>query len=115
MAFMMNQSPIETALSRAMIRWSLTKSTPIADTPGSALFKVEQNGRNFAVLKILKPVAAEAERRGAELMNWYGGNGAATIFDIHGDTIFMEWLDGGTLVTRCAPAMMIRRPLPSAR
>lgn len=97
MAFMMNQSPIETALSHAMIRWSLTKSTPIADTPGSALFKVEQNGRNFAVLKILKPVAAEAERRGAELMNWYGGNGAATIFDIHGDTIFMEWLDGGTL------------------
>src|SRR5690606_30452800 len=28
---------------------------------------------------------------------WYVGDGAATIFDIHGDTIFMEWLDGGTL------------------
>jgi len=94
---MMNQSPIETALSRALIRWSLTKSTPIADTPTSSIFRVEQNGRNFAVLKILKPGAAEEERRGAQLMNWYGGEGAATIFDMHGDTIFMEWLDGGTL------------------
>lgn len=93
----MNQSPVETALSRAMIRWSLTKSTPVAESAGSAIFRVEQNGRNFAVLKILKPVAAEEERRGSMLMNWYGGEGAATIFDIHGDTIFMEWLDGGTL------------------
>jgi streptomycin 6-kinase len=94
---MMNQSPIETALNRAMIRWSLTKSTPIAETPRSWIFRVEQNGRNFAVLKILKPSVAIEEGRGARLMNWYGGDGAATIFDIHGDTIFMEWLDGGTL------------------
>ncbi|HTN63751.1 MAG TPA: aminoglycoside phosphotransferase family protein [Devosia sp.] len=93
----MNQSPIETALNRALIRWSLTKSTPIADSACSAIFRVEQNGRNFAALKILKPYAAEDERRGATLMNWYGGEGAATVFDIHGDTIFMEWLDGGTL------------------
>lgn len=93
----MNQSPVETALNRAMIRWSLTKFTPVADTATSSIFRVEQNGRNFAALKILKPVAIEEERRGAQLMNWYGGEGAATIFDIHGDTIFMEWLDGGTL------------------
>lgn len=93
----MNQSPVETALSRAMIRWSLTKSTLVAETATSSIFRVEQNGRNFAVLKILKPLAAEEERRGAMLMNWYGGEGAATIFDMHGDTIFMEWLDGGTL------------------
>ena len=94
---MMNQSPVETALSRAMIRWSLTKSTPVAETATSWIFRVEQNGRNFAALKILKPLAAAEERRGAMLMNWYGGEGAATIFDMHGDTIFMEWLDGGTL------------------
>jgi streptomycin 6-kinase len=94
---MMNQSPVETALSRAMIRWSLTKSTPVAETAMSWIFRVEQNGRNFAALKILKSLAAEEERRGALLMNWYGGEGAATIFDMHGDTIFMEWLDGGPL------------------
>ena len=93
----MNQSPVETALSRAMIRWSLTKSTPVAETATSWIFRVEQNGRNFAALKILKPLAAVEERRGAMLMNWYGGEGAATVFDMHGDTIFMEWLDGGTL------------------
>lgn len=93
----MNQSPVETALSRAMIRWSLTKSTPVDETATSWIFRVEQNGRNFAALKILKPLAAQEERRGALLMNWYGGEGAATIFDMHGDTIFMEWLDGGTL------------------
>ncbi|GHA26332.1 aminoglycoside/hydroxyurea antibiotic resistance kinase [Devosia pacifica] len=91
---MVNQSPVETALSRAMIRWSLTKSTPVAETPTSWIFRVEQNGRNFAALKILKPLAAEEERRGAGLMQWYAGEGAATIFDTHGDTIFMEWLNG---------------------
>ncbi|WEK03197.1 MAG: aminoglycoside phosphotransferase family protein [Candidatus Devosia phytovorans] len=93
----MNQSPVETALSRAMIRWSLTKSTPVAETATSWIFRVEQNGRNFAALKILKPQSAPEERRGSLLLNWYDGEGAATVFDMHGDTIFMEWLDGGTL------------------
>lgn len=97
MASMMNQSPVETALSRAMIRWSLTKSTPVAETPRSWIFQVEQNGRNFAALKILKPAALDEEGRGAQLLQWYAGDGAATVFDIHGDTIFMEWLGGPTL------------------
>jgi streptomycin 6-kinase len=94
---MMNQSPVETALSRAMIRWSLTKSTPVAETPRSWIFKVEQNGRNFGALKILKPEAAEEEGRGMRLLNYYSGDGAATVFDMHGDTTFMEWLGGPTL------------------
>lgn len=94
---MMNQSPVETALSRAMIRWSLTKSTPVAETPRSWIFRVEQNGRNFAALKILKPIVAEEEGRGARLLQYYAGDGAATVFDIHGDTIFMEWLGGPSL------------------
>ena len=90
----MNQSPVETALSRAMIRWSLTKSTPVAETATSWIFRVEQNGRNFAALKILKAGKGDGEQRGAALMNWYGGEGAATVFDSHGNTLFMEWLDG---------------------
>ena len=127
MAVMMNQSPVETALSRAMIRWSLTKSTPLAETDRSAIFRVEQNGRNFAVLKILKAAAAPEERRGAQLLNWYDGEGAATIFDVHGDTIFMEWLDGGTLgdavraghdeqatIALCALTASLHRPRPDA-
>jgi streptomycin 6-kinase len=91
---MMNQSPVETALSRALIRWSLTKATPMAETPTSWIFRVEQNGRNFAVLKILKPGKGDGEQRGGELMHWYAGEGAATVFDRHGGTLFMEWLDG---------------------
>lgn len=91
---MMNQSPVETALSRALIRWSLTKATPIAETPTSWIFRVEQNGRNFAVLKILKAGKGDGEQRGGALMNWYGGEGAATVFDSHGNTLFIEWLDG---------------------
>lgn len=90
----MNQSPVETALSRAMIRWSLTKSTPVAETATSWIFRVEQNGRNFAALKILKAGKGEGEQRGAGLMNWYNGEGAAAVFDSHGNTLFMEWLDG---------------------
>lgn len=93
----MNQSPAETSLSRAMIRWSLTKSTPVAETPRSWIFRVEQNGRNLAVLKILKPAASAEEGRGARLLQYYSGDGAATVFDMHGDTIFMEWLGGPTL------------------
>ncbi len=77
-----------------MIRWSLTKSTPVAETPTSWIFRVEQNGRNFAALKILKAGKGDGEQRGAALMEWYGGEGAAAIFDSHGDTLFMEWLDG---------------------
>ncbi|KKB86042.1 hypothetical protein VW29_04450 [Devosia limi DSM 17137] len=76
------------------MRWSLTKATPVAETPTSWVFRVEQNGRNFAILKILKPGMGEGERRGGALMNWYGGEGAATVFDSHGDTLFLEWLDG---------------------
>jgi streptomycin 6-kinase len=94
---MMNQSPVETALSRAMIRWSLTKSTPVAETPRSWIFRVEQNGRNHAALKILKPVVSEEEGRGARLLQYFSGDGAATVFDMHGDTIFMEWLGGPAL------------------
>lgn len=124
---MMNQSPAETALSRAMIRWSLTKSSLVAESERSWIYRVEQNGRSAAALKILKPAAAEEEGRGARLMNWYSGEGAATVFDIHGDTIFMEWLDGGTLgdpvragrdeegtVAICTVISGLHRPRPDA-
>jgi streptomycin 6-kinase len=94
---MMNESPTETALSRAIIRWSLSRATQIADTPASIVYKVEQNGQQPAALKILKPVAGEEEKRGAALLSWYSGDGAVTVFDVTDDAIFMEWLDGPTL------------------
>jgi streptogrisin C len=49
------------------------------------------------VLKQLKPEAGDEEQRGSALLAWYGGEGAATVFDAMGGVIFMEWLDGPTL------------------
>ncbi|QMV03114.1 phosphotransferase [Devosia sp. D6-9] len=94
---MMNQSPAETALSRAMIRWSLTKATPVTETPTSTIYKVEQNGRDPAALKVLKPGKFEDERRGGAMLAWYGGEGAVTVFDSTEDAVFMEWVEGATL------------------
>jgi streptomycin 6-kinase len=93
----MNQTPAQTALNQALIRWSLSRATLIAETPSSWVYRVEQNGRNPAVLKQLKPAAGDEEQRGSALLAWYGGEGAATVFDAMGGMIFMEWLDGPTL------------------
>jgi streptomycin 6-kinase len=93
----MNQTPAQTALNKALIRWSLSRATLIAETPTSWVHRVEQNGRNPAVLKQLKPEAGDEEQRGTALLAWYGGEGAATVFDSLGGVIFMEWLDGPTL------------------
>ncbi len=93
----MNNSPAETALSRAMIRWSLSRASLIAETPTSWIYKVEQNGRSPAVLKQIKPGTGDEELRGSALLTWYAGQGAATVFDAHDGILFMEWLDGKTL------------------
>jgi streptomycin 6-kinase len=93
----MNQTPAQTALNKALIRWSLSRATLIADTPRSWVYRVEQNGRNPAILKQLKPDAGDEEQRGTALLAWYGGEGAATVFDSLGGVVFMEWLDGPTL------------------
>ena len=93
----MNQTPAQTALNKALIRWSLSRANLIAETSTSWIYKVEQNGRNPAVLKQLKPDTGDEEQRGSALMAWSGGEGAATVFDARGGGICMEWLDGPTL------------------
>jgi len=93
----MNRTPTETALSKAMIRWSLSRASLVAETPNSLLYRVEQNGRDPAALKQLKPAAGDEELRGSALLAWYGGEGAATVFDSVDGILFMEWLDGATL------------------
>jgi len=93
----MNQTQAQTALNKALIRWSLSRASLIAETPTSWVYRVEQNGRNPAVLKQLKPGTGDEEQRGSALLAWYGGEGAATVFDAMGGVIFMEWLDGPTL------------------
>ena len=93
----MNTSPAETALSNAMTRWSLSSATLIAETATSWVYRVEQIGRSPAVLKQLKPGIGDDELRGGALMAWYGGRGAATIFDAADGIVFKEWLSGPSL------------------
>jgi len=94
----MNRSPEQTVLSKAMIRWSLSRPTLIAETPTSWVYKVEQTGREPAVLKQLKlDLRDDEELRGNALLAWYAGEGAATVFDAADGVVFMEWLDGTTL------------------
>jgi streptomycin 6-kinase len=92
----MNETPAQTALDKAMLRWSLSRATLIAETRTSWVYKVEQNGREPAVLKQLK-AADDEELRGSALLAWYAGQGAATVFDAADGIVFMEWLDGTTL------------------
>jgi streptomycin 6-kinase len=92
----MNRTPVETALNKAMIRWSLSRATLIAETRTSWVYKVEQTGREPAVLKQIKE-GADEELRGSALLAWYAGKGAATVFDAAEGIVFMEWLDGTTL------------------
>lgn len=84
------------SLEDATARWDLAGAAPIAETPTSRVWKVERRDAGPAVLKILKPHGAD-EIGGAHLMGWYGGEGAAAIFDIHDEMILMEWLEFETL------------------
>lgn len=93
---MINKSPADTALSRAMIEWSLAKSSPLRETETSWIHKVEWADGTPAALKLFKPEADE-ERRGAELLEWYGGQGAARVFGRNDDAVLMEWLRGRPL------------------
>lgn len=95
---MMNQSPIETALSRAMIRWSLSKTMQVAETAGSVLYRVEQNGKDLAALKLARP-GSDTDAVSDALLAWYGGEGAVTVFDAFDGAMFMEWIEGPTLAT----------------
>lgn len=93
---MINKSPADTALSRAMIEWSLAKSSPLRETATSWIYRVEWADGTPAALKLFKPDADE-ERRGAALLEWYGGKGAARVFGRNEDAVLMEWLRGRPL------------------
>ena len=85
------------ALDAATRRWSLTQPEPIADTATSWVYRTQRAPGESVVLKILKPYGATDELRGAVLMAWYGGEGAARVVDIHDGMILMEWLDQAPL------------------
>jgi len=93
----MNRTPGETALSRAMIRWSLARAAEVTETPTSWIHRVEREDGNSAALKIIKPGTGDEEVRGSDLLHWYSGAGAAIVEERADDAVLMEWLDGAPL------------------
>jgi streptomycin 6-kinase len=75
---------------RYLKRWNLTRDGIPIVTHSSDLLPVRQDGRP-AMLKI----AREAEeRRGAGLMAWWDGNGAARVLAHDGDAVLLERATG---------------------
>ena len=71
---------------RYLKRWTLTRDGVPIVTHSSDLLPVRQDGRP-AMLKIAR--AAE-ERRGASLMTWWDGDGAARVLAHDGDALLLE-------------------------
>ncbi len=73
-----------------MERWNLTPDGDEIRTLCGAIRPVRYLGAS-AMLKVAHDVD---ERRGAALMAWWGGEGAARIYERDGDALLMERLDG---------------------
>jgi Aminoglycoside/hydroxyurea antibiotic resistance kinase len=70
-----------------IVRWTLkVDGVPFITSSGSHLLPVLQ-GNQPAMLKI---AGNEEERQGGELMEWYGGVGAADVLDREGIALLME-------------------------
>lgn len=87
---------IDTALGRAMIHWNLSRPSRVAETRDSVVLRVEQKSGRLAALRIFKSDAA-AERRSADLLAWYGGEGAVEVLGLERGAVLMEWIDGKRL------------------
>ena len=80
---------------RYLKRWNLTcDGVPIV-THSSDLLPVRQDGRP-AMLKIAREAK---ERRGANLMTWWDGDGAARVLSRDGDAILLERATGNRSLT----------------
>lgn len=82
----MNDAPFAPHLAR----WCLTPDGAPIVTRNSRLLPVRRNGEP-AILKI---ALMDEERRGAAVMAWWDGEGAARVFARHDDAILLERLTG---------------------
>lgn len=71
-------------------RWNLSPDGAPFATPGSDLLPVRQDGR----AAMLKRANTPEERAGAAVLRWWGGDGAAEVFEHEGDTVLMERATG---------------------
>jgi streptomycin 6-kinase len=80
---------------RYLKRWNLARDGVPIVTYSSDLLPVRQDGRP-AMLKIARTVE---ERRGADLMIWWDGNGAARVLARDGDAVLLERATGNRSLT----------------
>lgn len=91
-------------------RWRLSSPELIDESPASRVYRVFHRGR-WAVLKIHTSATAENERRSAAMLAWYGGSGAANVYELDHEAVLMEWADGvplSSLVTEGRDALATR-------
>lgn len=114
-----------TGIAEAAGRWHLADVRPIADTPGSRVFRARQPGGRSVVVKILKP-RGMAETAGMDYLAWRGGNGAVNLLARHGNACLLEdagirtledtrRTDGETAATEAFAALLRRLHAPSPR
>ena len=73
-----------------LARWELVPDGEPIETPSSLLLPVRRDG----VPAMLKIARADEERRGAALMAWWNGDGAARVFAQHGPALLLERATG---------------------
>ena len=81
-----------------LARWSLSPDGEPIVTPSSRLLPVRQDG----VPAMLKIAFGEEERRGAAVMVWWCGEGAARVLAHDGDALLMERAIGGASLAEMA-------------
>lgn len=81
-------------------RWDLVPDGEAIATPSSQLLPVRSRGEPA----MLKVALHEEERRGAGVMAWWGGRGAARVLARDGDALLMERIAGGRSLSDLARA-----------
>ena len=90
----MTHAPFETWLHR----WRLVPDGVVIARPSSSLLPVLRDGTPAR----LKVAATEEERRGALLMEWYAGQGAARVLEREAEALLLERLECGNALTEMA-------------
>jgi streptomycin 6-kinase len=84
--------------SHRIDRWRLVPDGEAIVTPRARLLPVRRDG-----IPMMLKVATDAEERfGGILLDWWGGEGAAKVFDVEGDAILMERATGHRSLTSYA-------------
>ncbi len=81
-----------------LAEWQLTRDGEPICTPTSKLLPVRKDG----VPAMLKIALIEEERRGAEVMSYYDGDGAARVLAHEGDALLLERAIGGASLIEMA-------------